>query len=133
MEKPMEKSFEPVVVCFVCRWCSYAAADLAGSMRLQYPPNVRIVMVPCTGRIDVRFLLDALERGADGVFASGCLLGDCHYQSGNYRATKRMAYVKDLLGRIGIDPGRVELYYNSAAMGPQFAQSCRDFTERIRK
>jgi coenzyme F420-reducing hydrogenase delta subunit len=129
----MQGDFEPVVVCFCCQWCSYAAADLAGSMRLQYPTNVRIIRVPCTGRVDVMFLMTALEKGADGVFVSGCLLGDCHYQSGNYRATKRMAYVKDLLGRIGIDPGRVELYYNSSAMGPQFAQCCRDFTERIRK
>jgi len=74
-----------------------------------------------------------LEKGADGVFVSGCLLGDCHYQTGNYRATKRVAYVKELLSKIGINPDRVEMYYNSSAMGPQFAQCCRDFTERIRK
>jgi F420-non-reducing hydrogenase iron-sulfur subunit len=128
----MEERFEPIIVCFCCQWCSYAAADLAGSMRLQYSPNVRIVKVPCTGRVDVIFLLQALEQGADGVFVSGCLLGDCHYMSGNYRATKRMAYTKELLGRIGMNPDRVELYYNSSAMGPQFAQCCRDFTERIR-
>lgn len=128
----MEKPFEPIIVCFCCHWCSYAAADLTGSMRLQYPANIRIVKVPCTGRVDVLFLLKALEKGADGVFVSGCLLGDCHYVSGNYRAAKRVAYVKNLLGRIGVDPQRVELYYNSAAMGPQFAQCCHDFTERIR-
>jgi F420-non-reducing hydrogenase iron-sulfur subunit len=128
----MKEQFEPIIVCFCCQWCSYAAADLAGSMRLQYSPNVRIVKVPCTGRVDVIFLLQALEQGADGVFVSGCLLGDCHYMSGNYRATKRMAYTKELLGRIGMNPDRVELYYNSSAMGPQFAQCCRDFTERIR-
>jgi coenzyme F420-reducing hydrogenase delta subunit len=102
-------------------------------MRLQYPTNIRIVKVPCTGRVDALFLLRTLEDGADGVFISGCLLGDCHYLSGNYRATKRVAYVKDLLGRIGVNPERVEMYYNSSAMGPQFAQCCRDFTERIRK
>jgi F420-non-reducing hydrogenase iron-sulfur subunit len=128
----MEDRFEPIIVCFCCQWCSYAAADLAGSMRLQYSPNVRIVKVPCTGRVDVIFLLQALEQGADGVFVSGCLLGDCHYMTGNYRATERMAYTKELLGRIGMNPDRVELYYNSSAMGPQFAQCCRDFTERIR-
>jgi coenzyme F420-reducing hydrogenase delta subunit len=128
----MEERFEPIIVCFCCQWCSYAAADLAGSMRLQYSPNVRIVKVPCTGRVDVIFLLRALEQGADGVFVSGCLLGDCHYMTGNYRATKRMAYTKDLLKQIGINPDRVELYYNSSAMGPQFAQCCREFTERIR-
>lgn len=129
----MKDSFEPVIACFCCQWCSYAAADLAGSMRLQYPTNVKIIKVPCTGRVDVIYLLKALEQGADGVFVSGCLLGDCHYLSGNYRATKRMAYVKDLIGRIGMNPERVEMYYNSSAMGPQFAQCCRDFTDRIRK
>jgi coenzyme F420-reducing hydrogenase delta subunit len=114
----MQEFFEPVIVCFCCRWCSYAAADLAGSMRLPYPPNVRIVKIPCTGRVDALYLLNALELGADGVFVSGCLLGDCHYQSGNYRATKRVAYVKDLLERIGVNPERVEMFYNSSAMGP---------------
>jgi len=101
-------------------------------MRLQYPTNICIVKVPCTGRVDVLFILKALEKGADGVMVSGCLLGDCHYVSGNYRAAKRVAYVKDLLGRIGVDPQRVELCFNSAAMGPQFAQCCHEFTERIR-
>ena len=128
-----QQPFEPIIVAYCCRWCSYNAADLAGSMRLQYPHNVRIVAVPCTGRVDARHILFALEKGADGVFLSGCLLGDCHYQIGNYRATKRVAYVKNILQRIGIDPLRVEMYYNSAAMGPQFAQTCRDFTERIRQ
>ena len=129
----MPSQFEPIIVCYCCQWCSYAAADLAGSMRLQYPTNVRIVKVPCTGRVDIIHLMSALEKGADGVFVSGCLLGDCHYQLGNYRATKRMGYVKELLGNIGINPERVEIYYNSSAMGPQFAQCCRDFTERIRQ
>jgi F420-non-reducing hydrogenase iron-sulfur subunit len=129
----MEEPFEPIIVCYCCTWCSYAAADLAGSMRLQYPTNVRIVKVPRTGRVDTIFLLKALAKGADGVFVSGCLLGDCHYLSGNYRAKKRVAYVKELLEKIGMDPNRVEMVFNSSAMGPQFAQCCRDFTERIRK
>jgi F420-non-reducing hydrogenase iron-sulfur subunit len=129
----MEEPFEPIIVCYCCTWCSYAAADLAGSMRLQYPTNVRIVKVPCTGRVDTIFLLKALEKGADGVFVSGCLLGDCHYLSGNFRARKRVTYVKELLEKIGMDPDRVEMVFNSSAMGPQFAQCCRDFTERIRK
>jgi len=128
----MDQDFEPIIVCYCCQWCSYAAADLAGSMRLQYPTNVRIVKVPCTGRVDVIFLMKALENGADGVFVSGCLLGDCHYLSGNYRAQKRVAYVKEILSKIGINPDRVEMYFNSSAMGPQFAQCCKDFTERIR-
>jgi F420-non-reducing hydrogenase iron-sulfur subunit len=129
----MKDDFEPIIVCYCCSWCSYAAADLAGSMRLQYPTNVRIIKLPCTGRVDTIFLLRALEQGAAGVFLSGCLLGDCHYLSGNYRAKKRVAYVKGLLGKIGMDPDRVEMVFNSAGMGPQFAQCCHDFTERIRK
>jgi F420-non-reducing hydrogenase iron-sulfur subunit len=101
-------------------------------MRLQYPTNVKIVKVPCTRRVDVIYLLKAMEQGADGVFVSGCLLGDCHYLSGNYRATKRVAYVKDLIAGIGMNPESLEMFYNSSAMGPQFAQCCRDFTARIR-
>jgi F420-non-reducing hydrogenase iron-sulfur subunit len=129
----MEDAFEPVIICFCCQWCSYAAADLAGSMRLQYPTNVKIIKVPCTGRVDVISLLKGLEEGADGVFVSGCLLGDCHYISGNQRATKRVARAKKLAETFGVNPERVEMFYNSSAMGPQFAQCCRDFTDRIRK
>jgi len=128
----MNQEFEPVILAFCCRWCSYAAADLADSMRIQYPPNVRIVMVPCTGRVDLLHLLHALEKGVDGVFVSGCLMGDCHYISGNAKATKRVAYVKKILEDIGIEPERVETYYTSSAMGPQFAKSCTEFTERIK-
>jgi coenzyme F420-reducing hydrogenase delta subunit len=124
--------FEPIIASFCCQWCSYAAADLAGSMRLEYPPNVRIIRVPCTGRVDSLHLLHALEKGADGVFISGCLIGDCHYLSGNLMVTKRVAHIKDLLGKIGLDPERVEIFYNSSAMGPQFVQTCIDFTNRIR-
>ena len=128
----MQDSFEPSILAFCCRWCSYAAADLAGSMRIQYPSNVRILMVPCTGRVDVLHLLRALEDGADGVLLSGCLIGDCHYISGNEKATRRVAAVKRTLEEIGVEPERVEIYYNSSAMGPQFAETCREFTERIR-
>jgi len=129
----MKDFFEPIIVAFCCQWCSYAAADLAGAMRIQYPPNVRIIKVPCTGRVDILHILHALERGADGVFVSGCLPGECHFQTGNLKATKRVAYTKQLLQSIGIDPERVEIFYNSASMGLQFAQTCRDFTERIKK
>lgn len=129
----MKNMFEPVIVCFCCRWCSYAAADLAGTMRLQYPASVRIVYVPCTGRVASVHLLRSLEKGADGVFVSGCLPGDCHYQTGNARAAKRVAHVKELVAGIGMNPDRVEMFFNSAAMGPQFARCCIDFTERIRK
>lgn len=129
----MHEPFEPRILAFCCRWCSYAAADLAGSMRIQYPPNVRIIMVPCTGRVDILHLLHAFEQGADGVFLSGCLIGDCHYISGNVKAAKRVAYVKKALKEIRIEPERIDIFYNSSAMGPQFAETCREFTERIRK
>jgi F420-non-reducing hydrogenase iron-sulfur subunit len=128
----VQDSFEPVIISFCCRWCSYAAADLAGSMRLQYPSNIRIIMVPCTGRVDDIHILNALEKGADGVFLSGCLIGDCHYLTGNVRATKRMTQLKKNLEACGVEPERVGIYYNSSAMGPQFAQTCRDFTQRIK-
>ena len=128
----MHEEFEPTILAFCCRWCSYAAADLAGSMRIQYPPNVKIIRVPCTGRVDILHVLRAIEDGADGVFLSGCLPGDCHYLTGNNKAARRMAYVKEMLGQIGVEPERVEMFYNSSGMGPNFAQTCRDFTDRIR-
>ncbi|MBI5522243.1 MAG: hydrogenase iron-sulfur subunit [Desulfarculus sp.] len=127
----MSENFEPRLLAYCCQWCSYAAADLAGAMRLQYPPSVRILRVPCTGRTDILHMLRPFEDGADGVFLSGCLLDDCHYRTGNYKATKRVAYAKQLLAQAGIDPDRLEMYYNSSAMGPQFAQTCRDFVARI--
>ncbi len=132
-EIEVKHPFEPMILAFCCRWCSYAAADLAGSMRIQYPSKVRIMMIPCTGRLHIIHLLYALERGTDGVFVSGCLMGDCHYISGNEKATRRAAYVKKLLEEIGMEPGRVEIFYNSSAMGSQFAKTCREFTERIRQ
>lgn len=128
----MTDSFEPRILAICCQWCSYAAADLAGAMRLQYPAGIRIMRVPCTGRVDILHMLKPFEEGADGVFLSGCLLDDCHYRSGNYKATKRVAYAKQLLQQLKIEPDRLEMYYNSSAMGPQFAQTCRDFHERIR-
>ncbi|HAY21934.1 hydrogenase iron-sulfur subunit [Desulfobacca acetoxidans] len=129
----MEEPFEPKIIVFCCQWCSYAAADLAGSMRLQYPPNIRIIKVPCTGRVDILHILKAFECGADGVFLSGCVLGECHYLEGNYWAVKRVGRVKEILQGIGLEPARVEMYFNSAGMGPQFARCCIDFTERIRQ
>jgi len=89
-------------------------------------------MVPCTGRVDIKHILSALEMGADGVFLSGCLIGDCHYISGNMKAAKRIAHIKRLIKEVGIEPERVEMFYNAASMGPQFAETCRKFTETIR-
>jgi F420-non-reducing hydrogenase iron-sulfur subunit len=124
--------FEPRILAYCCQWCSYAAADLAGNMRIQYPPNVRIIRVPCTGRVDTLHMLKAFEDGADGVFISGCLLGDCHYLKGNYKCDARVEHAKKILQGIGLEPERLEMFYNSSAMGPQFAQTCSEFTERIR-
>lgn len=129
----MTAEFEPKIVVFCCQWCSYAAADLAGSMRLQYPAHIRIVKVPCTGRVDILHILKALEYGADGVFLSGCLPHECHYLEGNFWALSRVQRVKRILQGIGVAPERVEMYFNSAGMGPQFAQCCREFTDRIKK
>ncbi|MDR1041455.1 MAG: hydrogenase iron-sulfur subunit [Deltaproteobacteria bacterium] len=124
-------SFEPRIIAFCCQYCAYSAADMAGSMRLQYPPNVEIVLVPCTGRFDVILALKALEGGADGVYAAGCLEGSCHFLDGNIRARKRIQYLRKELQAAGIDPGRVEMYNLSASQGPRFAEIAREFSGRI--
>ena len=126
-------SFEPKIVAYCCNFCAFAAADLAGAMRLQYSPNVRIIRLPCTGKVDAIVLMKAFEEGADGVFVAGCLEGQCHYLEGNLRAKKRVAYVKKLLGETGIEPQRVEMYNLSSAMGARFAEIVEEVTERIKK
>ena len=100
-KKPVDPNFEPEIIVFACHYCAYAAADLAGSMRLQYPSNIRMIKLPCTGKLEVIHLLRAIEAGADGVYAAGCLEGECHYLKGNLWARKRVDYVKDLLDRAG--------------------------------
>jgi len=126
----MNPEYSPKVVGFLCRWCSYTGADLAGAMRLQYPPNIRIIMVPCTGRIDILLVLQAFEVGADAVFVSGCHEGDCHYVSGNLYARKRVERLKEILKEVGLEPERVEMFHVSASEGPQFAAIAREMTER---
>ena len=126
-------NFEPIIVAFCCHFCAYTAADLAGTMRLQYPSNVRIIRIPCTGKVDVRHLLQAFEKGADGVYVACCLEGDCHYLKGNFRAKKRVELAKRILEDAGIGGDRLEMYNMSAAMGPRFAEVAREMTERIRK
>jgi F420-non-reducing hydrogenase iron-sulfur subunit len=126
----MDPEYSPKVVGFLCRWCSYTGADLAGAMRLQYPPNIRIIMVPCTGRIDILHVLQAFEVGADAVFVSGCHEGDCHYVSGNLYARKRVERLKKILKEVGLEPERVEMFHVSASEGPQFAAIAREMTER---
>lgn len=126
-------SFEPLIAVFSCHYCSYAAADLAGSSRIQYPPNIRVIKVPCTGRVDVNHILKALECGADGVYVAGCLEGTCHFVSGNFKAKTRVQYVKRLLSEIHMEPERVQIYFMSAAEGGKFANVAKEMTESIRE
>jgi F420-non-reducing hydrogenase iron-sulfur subunit len=124
--------FEPEVVAFACTYCAYAAADLAGVMRLSYPANVKIVKLPCTGRLDPLYVLQAFERGADGVFVAGCLEGNCHYMTGNTQAKKRVQFLKRLLDEVGVGAARLEMYNMSSAQGPRFAEVATEMTERVR-
>jgi len=124
--------FQPRIVAFVCNWCTYAGADLAGTSRLPYAPNVRIVKLPCTGRIDPLFILKAFEGGADAVLVSGCHPGDCHYTSGNYHARRRWALFRRLLDFTGIDDRRLYFSWVSAAEGRKFADLINDVTEKVR-
>ncbi len=129
----MSIEYYPEVLGICCRWCSYTGADLAGAMRLQYPPAVKIMMVPCTGRVDILHILKAFEAGWDAVFVSGCHEGDCHYLSGNIQARKRVAKVKKVLAEIGLEPERVEMFWVSSSEGPKFAQVAQEMTERAMK
>ena len=128
-----EDEFEPKIVAFCCHYCAYTAADLAGSMRLQYPPNVRIIRLPCTGMVDVLHLLRAFEDGADGVYVAGCMEGDCHFINGNFRAKKRVQFAKKLLDEIGFGGERLEMFNMSAAMGIRFAEVAKEMVEKIKK
>jgi coenzyme F420-reducing hydrogenase delta subunit len=127
------ENFEPVIVAFCCHYCAYTAADMAGSMRLSYPANVKIVRVPCSGKVDTIHMMKALEKGADGVMVAGCLEGDCHFKSGNTKAARRITFVKKLLEEIGIEADRLAMFTMSAGMGTRFAQVAGEFTEQIRK
>ncbi len=121
------------IVAFCCHYCAYAAADLAGALRLQYPPSVRVVKLPCTGKLDVQMVLDAFEHGADGVIVAGCLEGDCHYQQGNFNAKRRVNYVQSLMRQIGLEPERVRMVNMSSAMGQQWAQAVTETDATVRK
>jgi F420-non-reducing hydrogenase iron-sulfur subunit len=125
-------NFEPKIIAFCCEYCGYAAADLAGSMRLEYPANIKIIKVPCTGRLGVLTVIKAFENGVDGVFFFGCLEGSCHFVEGNIRAKKRLGYVRELLNECGIGGDRVAMFNTSAAMGVQFAQYANGVVERIK-
>ena len=127
------KKWEPKIIAFLCNWCSYAGADLAGVSRIQYPPNIRVVRVPCSGRVTPFFIIRSLLDGWDGVVISGCHPGDCHYISGNLVARRRFAITKDLLEFFGIEPGRVNFMWASAAEGERFAVLIRKVTKIVKK
>ncbi len=129
-----KEQFEPKIIGFLCNWCSYAGADLAGVSRIQYPPNIRIIRVMCSGRVDPVFVLEAFKNGADGVLVAGCHLpSDCHYLSGNFKAQRRIDLLKEVLGQFGIEPERLRLEWISASEGDKFATVIKDMTEQIRK
>ncbi|NIS59511.1 MAG: hydrogenase iron-sulfur subunit [Proteobacteria bacterium] len=127
------EGFEPKIIAFLCNWCSYAGADLAGVSRLQYPPNTRTIRVMCTGTISPHHILKAFQKGADGVIVAGCHIGDCHYLKGNYMTAKRVAILKELLRFTGFQEERLQLDWVSASEGVKFAELVRSFTERIKE
>jgi F420-non-reducing hydrogenase iron-sulfur subunit len=129
---PETNHWEPKILAFLCNWCSYAGADLAGVGRIQYPSNVRVIRVPCSGRINPFFIVASLQHGVDGVLVSGCHPGDCHYLSGNYSARRKFALLKNLLEFLGIEEGRVQFSWVSAAEGGRFAEVIARVTETVR-
>ncbi len=124
-------SFEPRIVGILCNWCSYAGADLAGTARILYAPNIRIVRVMCSGRVDPSFVLQAFHCGADGVLVAGCHPGDCHYQSGNLKAMRRFVLLRRVLAQFGVEPERLRLEWVSASEGERFASIVNDFTRQL--
>ena len=126
-------NFEPKIVAFCCNWCSYAGADLAGTSRIQYSPNIRVIRVMCSGRVNPLFVIKALSIGADGVLVLGCHPGDCHYIEGNYKAMRRTPLLKKMLKQLGIEEERVRLEWVSASEGAKFAEVTNSFTQSIRE
>lgn len=125
--------FEPRIVAFLCNWCAYTGADLAGTSRLQYPPNVRAIRVMCTGGVDPIYVIKALLEGADGVLIGGCHPGDCHYQSGNLKARRRVAILRSILEQLGLDPDRVWLRWISASEGKLFADTITEMVKELKE
>ncbi len=125
--------YEPKVVAFCCTYCAYAAGDLTGSMRLEYAPNVRIVKLPCSGKVDAALLLKTFDDGADAVYVAGCAIGDCHFLEGNLRAIRAVTHVKFLLSEVGLEPERLEFFHIPASDAPLFAERADEMTERARR
>jgi F420-non-reducing hydrogenase iron-sulfur subunit len=127
----MSVDYQPKIVGFLCNWCSYAGADMAGTSRITYPSNIRIIRVPCSGRVDPLFIAKSFEEGADGVFIAGCHPGDCHYVEGNYYARRRFALMGSLLEYLGIEKERYQVEWVSASEGKRFTQLVSSFTEKV--
>jgi len=125
--------FKPRVLGFACNWCSYAGADLAGTSRIQYPPNIKVIRVMCSGRVDPLYIIKALRLGIDGVLVSGCHPGDCHYQTGNYLARRRIVLTRKFLEYMGVDPRRIQASWVSASEGGKFAEIVTEVTEKLRE
>jgi F420-non-reducing hydrogenase iron-sulfur subunit len=126
------KNFEPKIVAFCCHYCAYSSADLAGSMRIQYPTNIRIIRTPCTGRLEVEYFMRAFENGVDGVLVAGCLEGGCHFVDGNLLAKRRVNYTREILSECGLEMERLRMVNISAAMGRPFAELVQDMVETVR-
>jgi len=125
--------FEPTIIAFVCNWCTYTAADLAGTSRLSYPKNIRLIRVMCTGMVDPQYIIKAFLEGADGVLVSGCHPGDCHYINGNYKARRRVKLLKEILPKFGIEDKRLRLTWIGASDGIMFSEIMRDLVRQIKK
>jgi len=126
--------FEPTIIGFLCNWCAYAGADLAGTSRIQYPSNIRIIRVMCSGRVDPIFILEAFKKGADGVLVAGCHLpSDCHYLSGNFKAQKRIRVLQRVLSQLGLEPERLRLEWISASEGEKFAAVVKDMVAILKE
>jgi F420-non-reducing hydrogenase iron-sulfur subunit len=125
--------YEPTIIAFVCNWCTYTAADLAGTSRLLYPPNVRLIRMMCTGMVDPKYVIKALLEGADAVLISGCHPGDCHYINGNFKARRRVKLLKEILPRFGLDERRLKLTWIGASEGVDFAATIREMVAEIKE
>lgn len=126
-------SFEPTIVAFLCNWCTYTGADLAGTSRIQYPPNIRNIRMMCSGSVDPVYVLKALLQGADGVFIGGCHAGDCHYMNGNYKARRRIALLKSMLKQAGLHEERVKFRFISASEGKLFAETVEEMVKELKE
>jgi len=130
---PQESEHKPKLLGFLCKWCSYAGADLAGTSRKKYPANIKIIKIPCSGRVDPLFILKALHLGFDGVLISGCHPGDCHYQTGNFRARRRVAITKKFLEYMGVEPQRIQASWVSASEGAKFGEVVTEVTKELKE